>query len=87
LAGAARSVWLLPTPEFRRMALASRGSLWEIAGKTSNPNLALANLLERDRLFTEQLRSETGSLGLPAIEVDIGLTTTDLVSRVRHALG
>jgi hypothetical protein len=87
LAAAGRSVWLLPTPEFRRMALASRGSLWEIAGKTSNPNLALANLLERDRLFTEQLRSESGSLGLPAIEVEIGLTTTDLVSRVGHALG
>lgn len=77
----------MPTPEFRRMAFASRGSLWEIAGKTSNPDVALANLLERDRLFTEQLRDEVGSLGLPAVEVDSGVTTEDLMSRVRHALG
>jgi hypothetical protein len=87
LAAPGRSVWLLPTAEFRRMAFASRGSLWEIAGKTSNPELALVNLLERDRLFTEQLRNEVDSLGLPALEVDVGLTTEDLLSRVRHTLG
>ena len=87
LAAPGRSVWLLPTPEFRRMAFASRGSLWEIAGRTSDPELALANLLERDRLFTEELRNEVASLGLSAVEVDVGVTTGDLVDRVRHALG
>ena len=87
LAAPGRSVWLLPTPEFRRMAFASRGSLWEIAGRTSDPELALANLLERDRLFTEELRNEVASLGMPTVEVDVGLTTEDLVDRVRHALG
>jgi 2-phosphoglycerate kinase len=28
------AVWLLPTPEFRRAAFTSRGSLWQIAGQT-----------------------------------------------------
>lgn len=86
LAGPDRSVWLLPTPEFRRMAFASRGSLWEIAGKTSDPELALANLMERDRLFTEELRTAVRSLGLPAVEVEIGHTTEDQISRVRQRL-
>lgn len=86
LAASGRSVWLLPTPEFRRMAFASRGSLWEIAGRTSDPELALANLLERDRLFTERLRYDLTRSGLPAVEVGLGLTTEDLVAHVRHAL-
>ncbi|MEV4622381.1 hypothetical protein AB0J74_27155 [Asanoa sp. NPDC049573] len=53
LADTRHSVWLIPTPEFRWAALESRGGLWQIAGRTSDPDRALANLLERDRLFTE----------------------------------
>jgi hypothetical protein len=37
------AVWLLPTPGFRRAAFDSRGSLWEIARKTSDPDRALHN--------------------------------------------
>jgi hypothetical protein len=57
LADPRHAVWLLPTPQFRRAALDARGTLWQIAGKTSDPPRALGNLLERDRLFTERLRS------------------------------
>jgi 2-phosphoglycerate kinase len=81
------AVWLLPTPGFRRAALASRGSLWEIAGKTSNPGKALHNLLERDRLFTERLREETRRLQLPAIEVDITLNEDRLTEMVTTSFG
>jgi len=77
-----RAVWLLPSPQFRRAAFASRGALWDIAGKTSEPERALSNLLERDRLFTDRLRSETVRLGLPAIEVEVGMTEAELVDRV-----
>lgn len=31
------AVWLLPTPGFRRAAFTGRGSLWTIAGRTSDP--------------------------------------------------
>src|SRR6202020_396652 len=41
LAEPGHAVWLLPTPGFRRAAFASRGSMWEIAGKTSDPERAL----------------------------------------------
>jgi 2-phosphoglycerate kinase len=77
-----QSVWLIPTPEFRRAAFESRNGLWTIAGKTSNPERALANLLARDGLFSDRLRQETKSAGLPAIEVDPSMTEDALFHRV-----
>jgi hypothetical protein len=80
-------VWLLPTPGFRRAVFSSRGSLWEIPRKTSDPERALRNLLERDAMFTERLRGETGRLGLQGIEVDVTMTEDDLAQQVTEALG
>jgi 2-phosphoglycerate kinase len=82
-----QSVWLLPTPEFRRAAFESRNTLWNIAGKTSNPERALQNLLVRDRLFTDRLRKETKSAGLPAIEVDASVTEDALFDQVAKQFG
>jgi hypothetical protein len=87
LAVPGHAVWLLPTPDFRRAAFSSRGSLWEIARKTSDPGRALRNLLERDRMFTERLCGEAERLGLPVIEVDTTMTEDDLAERVTEALG
>jgi len=77
-----RAVWLLPTPEFRRQAFDSRGSTWQIAGRTSNPQRALANLLERDRLFTERLRAQVDAYGLTRITVEPGMTEAQLIAEV-----
>jgi hypothetical protein len=82
-----QSIWLLPTPEFRQAAFESRGTLWTIAGKTSNPERALQNLLVRDGLFTERLREETRRAGLPAIEVDPSVTEDALVDRIAKQFG
>jgi 2-phosphoglycerate kinase len=76
------AVWLLPTPEFRRAAFTSRGSLWTIAARTSDPERALGNLLKRDEMFTAVLDEETRSLGLPVIKVDIPMTEDDLARHV-----
>jgi 2-phosphoglycerate kinase len=81
------AVWLLPTPEFRRSAFASRGSLWKIASRTSDPDKALRNLLERDRMFTELLAEETKRLDLPAIEIDTTMTEDDLTRHVTETFG
>ncbi|TMR02396.1 hypothetical protein ETD83_12685 [Actinomadura soli] len=81
------AVWLLPTPEFRRAAFEHRGSLWEIARKTSNPETALRNLLARDRMFTERLSEETKRLELPVIEVDTTMAEDELAERVTKAFG
>ncbi|MEV0620029.1 shikimate kinase [Nonomuraea sp. NPDC050404] len=87
LATPAQAVWLLPTPDFRRSAFESRGSLWEIAGRTGDPERALRNLLERDRMFTERLHEETGRLGLPVIEVRAPMTEDELAARVTAVFG
>lgn len=81
-----RAVWLLPTPAFRRAAFESRGGLWQIAGRTSDPERALANLLERDRLHTERLRAACAGLDLQVINLEIGINADKTVDRVRDVL-
>jgi 2-phosphoglycerate kinase len=80
-------VWLVPTPEFRRAALESRGGLWSIAGKTTDPDRALANLLERERMFTARMVTDAERLGLPIITVDATMSEGELTERVSAAVG
>ena len=87
LADPGHAVWLLPTPGFRRAAFARRGSLWQIAGQTSDPERALGNLLDRDRMFTERLREEAQRLELRVIEVDGTVTEDGLEELVTEAFG
>jgi len=81
------AAWLLPTREFRRAVFASRGPDWGFLSKVSDPAKALANLLERDDLFTERLRDETSRLGLTALDVETSTTEDQLLERVTAALG
>lgn len=81
------AVWLLPAPEFRRAAFTSRGSLWQIAGQTSDPGKALDNLLARDHMFTSLLRTQARRLELPAIEVGTTMTEDDLARQVTSMFG
>ena len=81
------AVWLLPTPAFRQAVFERRGSAWGFLAKTSHPESALRNLLERDRMFTNILREETARLEVPAIEVDVTMTEDDLARRVMEVFG
>jgi hypothetical protein len=81
-----QAVWLIPTPEWRRTALERRGSLWSIAGRTSDPETALANLLARDALYTEEVARQAAALQLSTIEVNGGVTLAELVECVAHWL-
>ncbi len=82
------AVWLLPSPDFRQAVVESRGgSAWGFLARTRNPETALRNLLERDRMFTDILRDETARLGLHAIEVDTTTTADDLTRRVTNVFG
>jgi 2-phosphoglycerate kinase len=87
LAEPGNAVWLIPTPEFRLAAFGSRGSMWKIAGQTSDPERALHNLLERERMFTERLFEEATLLELPVIEIDTTMTEDDLAERINGAFG
>jgi 2-phosphoglycerate kinase len=82
------AVWLLPTPAFRQAVIESRGgSAWGFLARTSDPERALRNLLERDLMFTDLLREETARLELPAIDVDTTMTEDELVKRVTEVFG
>ena len=87
LAAPNRAVWLLPTPDFRRAVFDRCGPRWGFLGMTSDPQKALRNLLERDRLFTDHLREEAERLELTTIEVDSSMTEDDLAERVTEAFG
>ena len=87
LADRTHAVWLLPTPRFRLAAFESRGTAWDIAGRTSDPQRAQRNLLERDRMFTDRLREEAKRLALPVVEVDGTMTEEALAERVTAMFG
>lgn len=84
----AHAVWLLPTPAFRQAVVETRGgSAWGFLAKTTDPERALRNMLERDRMFTSILREETARLEVPAIEVDATMTEDDVTKRVTEVFG
>jgi hypothetical protein len=82
-----QAVWLLPTSEWRRTAFSQRGSLWSIAGRTSDPQRALANLLARDALYTEEVARQAAVLQLPTIEINGSATVNELLERTARCLG
>jgi hypothetical protein len=82
-----QAVWLIPTPEFRRLAFDNRGSTWTIAKRTSKPEQALSNLLGRDHLFTEEVAREVTDLRLRVIEVDGAVSADELTRCVAEYLG
>jgi len=84
----AHAAWLLPTPGFRQAAFEGRGMAESgFLARTSDPDRALRNLLERDRLFTDVLRAETVRLELPAFTVDPTSSEHDLARRVAEGFG
>jgi hypothetical protein len=82
-----QAVWLIPTPEWRRTAFFQRGSIWSIAGRTSDPETALTNLLARDALHTEEVARQAAALQLPTIEVNGSATVEELAECVACCLG
>ena len=81
------AVWLLPAPEFREAVVESRGGpAWSFLARTSDPEKALRNLLERDRMFTDKLREKATRLGLSVIDVETTTTEDDLTRRVKDVL-
>lgn len=88
LSASNHAVWLLPSPEFREATIERRGGRRSgFLAKTSNPERALQNLLERDRMFTERLRNEVEHLELRAIEVSTAMNESDSANSVAKIFG
>ena len=88
LAATDHAVWLLPSPEFRQATLGRRGG-WTsgFLAKTRNPEQALQNLLERDRMFTDRLRKEVKDLEFRAIQVNAAMAENDTANLVAKIFG
>jgi 2-phosphoglycerate kinase len=88
LAVQSHAVWLLPSPKFRQAVFDRRGGpQWGFIAKTSNPEQALRNLLDRDARFTERLHQEATQLGMTMIHVDPTMTVDDLAKQVMEVFG
>ena len=88
LADHSHAVWLIPTPGFREAVLESRGGPKSgFLARTSDPQRALCNMLQRDAMFTERINDEAQRLGLNIIEVNPSMTEDDLIARVVRAFG
>lgn len=87
LAEPGHAVWLLPTPAFRAAAFRSRGTLGDIARRTSDPERAERNRRARDRLFTDRLAEETQRLDLPSVALDTDMSEDQLAARVAQSFG
>jgi 2-phosphoglycerate kinase len=88
LAHPRHAVWLLPTPEFRRDVFDGRGGpAWGFLAKTGDPERALQNLLERDRMFTDRIKEQTQRLDLTIITVSSTITDEDAAQRLATTFG
>lgn len=79
------AIFLLPTPEFRDWALATRG--WIAREGTSDPVRARANKLTRDALLTDHVRERARALGYPTIVVDGTRSLAEITAEVAARLG
>jgi hypothetical protein len=87
LSRADQAVWLIPTPSFRRTAFCQRGSLCSIAERTSDPEMALANLLVRDALYTQEVERQAAALQLTTIQVNGSASIDELATHIAQCLG
>lgn len=88
LADRRHAVWLLPAPQFRRDVFDARGGTgWAFIAKTSDPERALDNLLQRDALFTDRLAEQISQLGLTALPVDAMTPEATLAHQVAATFG
>ncbi|MEV4002883.1 hypothetical protein [Actinomadura sp. NPDC049753] len=83
-----QAVWLLPTPEFRKSVFEHRGGLeWGFVAKTSDPEQALENLLQRDAMFTDRIADQIRHLGLHGFKVDFSVAKETLAQQVSALFG
>jgi len=84
LSNVRHGAWLLPTPRFRAEAFSRRVGEDAFWTRTTNPARALANLLERDRLFTDELTHQTHHADIDAIHVNGTQTVDRMVDDLAH---
>jgi hypothetical protein len=75
------AVFLVSTPEFQRSVLERRP-----LPDTADPPRALANRIEKDRLYAERVAALAHDRGFPVVRVDGSRPVTEIVTDVEAAL-
>jgi 2-phosphoglycerate kinase len=81
------AVWLVPTTSFRQAAFRPRRHSDAFWTRTSDPDRAFANLLERDRIFTDWIASDAARIGLEVLYVDGTRTVESMVNELASRFG
>lgn len=81
------AAWLIPTPQFRRQVFLRRRGRDAFWSATSDPERALARLLERDRMFTDALADEAARGDLTSLPVDGTRAPEELATELATRLG
>jgi hypothetical protein len=81
------ALWLLPTADFRQAAFGRRRDADAFWGRTSDPDQALSNLLERDRIFSDKISNDTARNGLEALHIDGNRTARSLATELAVRFG
>lgn len=76
------AVWLIPTPDFRRRAFATRHRSEAFWLRTADPERALANLLARDGMFASVIAEDAVRSGMRALAIDSTCTVDAAVAAV-----
>lgn len=87
LAESNQAIWLISTTEFRLKAFTERGTLYDIPNRTSKPERALKNHLDRESLFRDHLEQETRAEEVTALTIDGTISEEDLFGRVSAHFG
>lgn len=87
LSAAHHAAWLAPTPPFRRQAFLGRDPADAFWSATTDPDRALANLLRRDRIFTDAVAAEATDAGLAVLRVDGTHTPEELAADLAGRFG
>jgi 2-phosphoglycerate kinase len=81
------AVWLVATAGFRQAAFSQRRPAEAFWMRTTDPEQALANLLERDRIFSDKVARETERNGLEALSVDGTRSVESLAAELASRFG
>ena len=85
VAGPGHAVWLVPTPEFQRAQLLERPRI--SFERTSDPERALENRIQREILVGELIEFEARQRGFRVIRVEESRGLLEVAAEVEEALG
>jgi hypothetical protein len=81
------ALWLVPTADFRQAAFRRRQEADAFWRRTSDPDQALSNLLERDRIFSDKISNDAVYNGLEALHIDGNRTADSLAMELALRFG